>query len=102
MDLSWLPSAISGDDIEKSDTHAIKGVIAGLNALLKERQFQLINHILNLIPVSKISPEIMVTLLRTTAAVNRLIPAWHPLLMRIRTELEARRLPSKKILIGLL
>ena len=101
LDLNWLALAVASNRA-KSSTDTIKTVIAGLNALLKERRFKLLSHIFSLIPVSMISPEIMVALLRTTAAVNELIPAWSSLLMRVRVELDARGLPSKKILIGLI
>ncbi|AMA55038.1 hypothetical protein BCCGELA001_01295 [Bradyrhizobium sp. CCGE-LA001] len=80
----------------------MKAAIAGVNKLLKDRRFDDISRIYGVIPPKVLSPEIMLALLRTTFQVKERIPTWYALLTKVRAELDARGLPAKKILVGLI
>lgn len=101
LDLSWAFEAMSGD-VGHSTSQQIMSTISALNVLLGKRQFDEIGMIFAIINPERLSPELMLTLVRVTYPVRKLIPGWYNLLRRIKGALDARRLDSRSLLIGLL
>ena len=101
LDLSWVFEAMSGD-VAHSSSQQIVAAIAGLNTLLKNKQFKELSMILLIINPKRLSPELMLTFARVTFPVRELISSWHQFLRRVKHELDGRNLDSKRLLTGLL
>jgi hypothetical protein len=101
LDLSWAFGAMS-EDVGHSTSQQIMSTISALNELLGKRQFAEMGIIFGIINPKRLSPELMLTLLRVTFPVRELVPGWYQLVRRIKTELDVRHLDSKNLLVGLL
>ena len=101
LDLSWAFEAMSAGT-ERGTSQQIMSTISALNELLKARQFNDIGAVFGIINPKRLSPELMLTLIRVTFPVKELIPGWYQLVRRIKNELDQRQLDSKKILVGLI
>jgi hypothetical protein len=101
LDLSWVFRAMS-ENVEQSSSQQIMSAITALNELLKNRQFVEIGLIFAIISPKRLSPELMLTLIRVSFPVRGLVTGWYQFVRKIKNELDERRLDSRKLLIGLL
>lgn len=87
---------------ERSSSERLLCAIGGLNALLKNRNFEELDLILGMVHPQRLSPELMLTFARLTFPVRQLLPNWFPFVRKIKNELDRRELNSKKMLKGLI
>lgn len=70
--------------------------------LLEKDQFELIDIIFQNIELEKLSPDILVGILRVTSPASDEIPSFQETTKAVQKELEKRSLNSKELLAGLL
>lgn len=99
-DLSWLFAAQARGPA-KGSSGDLMAVIAGLNAMLKRREFSMIDKILTIVRPAQLSPETMLALARVTFAVRDKLPHWSRFVRRIRSEITNRGLDAHALLKGL-
>ncbi|WP_139031513.1 hypothetical protein [Bradyrhizobium sp. ORS 375] len=90
------------EDAGRSTSQQIMSTISALNELLQKRQFDEIGTIFGIINPKRLSPELMLALVRVTFPVRQVVPGWYQLVRRIKAELDERHLDSKRLLVGLL
>lgn len=100
-DFTWTVHLLLEGRREQASSEQIVEAINGVNALLKNKSFDLVDQVLSYAPIGLISPEIMVALARTTYPVRRSLGSWRPFVARVRTELQSRNYDAPKILSGL-
>lgn len=100
-DLPWLATLEMGNRPARSTPDELITTINGLNIILKERNFQLMDAIFRQLDVTKISPEMMIAFIRTTFAAKSKLGEWCQLRDRIRDELSSRRFDPDTLLQGL-
>jgi type III restriction enzyme len=98
--LPWL-ATVEHSDRTQSGSDELISAINGINILLKKRDFDTIDRIFRSIDVATISPEMMLTFVRSTFAVRSKISKWSELLHRVNAELASRGLEANTLLQGL-
>jgi hypothetical protein len=101
LDLAWLFSVLA-EKPERSSSEQILSAIAGLNRLLKNRQFSELNLILGIVSPERLSPELMLTFARLTFPVRDLLSDWFSFVTNVKNELDRRKLDAKQLLKGLI
>jgi hypothetical protein len=87
---------------EGLQAQALKALYWGIEDLLAGRQFASLNRVFAQVDLLKLSPEVMIGLIRSTFRARLAISAWLTLLKRIDKELERRAIPNwKNLLVGL-
>jgi type III restriction enzyme len=82
-DLPWLATLELGNRARSTSDELIT-TINGLNIILKERNFELVDTIFRQRDVTKISPEMMLAFVRTTFAARSKLGEWCQLRDRVR------------------
>jgi hypothetical protein len=99
-DLPWLATLQLRNRVRSTSDELISA-INGLNILLKDRDFDLIDKIFQGLNVTEISPEMMLAFIRTTFAARSKLGEWFHLRDRVRAELSSRRFDPDTLLKGL-
>jgi hypothetical protein len=87
---------------EGLQAQALKALYWGIEDLLAARQFSSINRVFAQVDLLKLSPEVMIGLIRSTYRARLAISSWATLLKRIAEELERRAIPNwQNLLVGL-
>ena len=100
-DLPWLAKLERDYRVVQSTADELITTINGLNIVLKDRNFELMDAIFHQLDVTKLSPEMMLTFVRTTFAVRSKLGGWAQLRERIRAELPSRSLDPEALMKGL-
>ena len=101
LEFKWLARAIElGPD--RHDVDNISDLFVEIDRALHSSHFRLLGQTIKAIPVDAMSPPILVSLLRATAAARTELPGWSQVLTDVRAVLERRGLDSRKLLRGVL
>ena len=81
---------------------AMRILYRGIEDILAAQNFRILNSLLSQIELDRLTPELMVALIRATYRARFATPNWYKTLERIRASLEARRVPAwANLLVGL-
>jgi hypothetical protein len=101
LGFGWLGRAIDlGPD--KYDVDLLADVYAEMDRALHHRQFVRLDLLLNGLSLDRLSPEILVTVLRATFRAKPKLPQWADTIEKFRSSLEQRGIDSKRALRGIL
>jgi hypothetical protein len=100
-DLPWLATLKQDYGVVQSTADELITTINGLNIVLKDRNFELMDAIFHQLDVTKLSPEMMLAFVRTTFAARSKLGEWAQLRERTRAELSSRSLDPEVLMKGL-
>lgn len=97
---SWLSDAVvAGPD--RYDIGVLTKIVSELESGMRAGNFELIGGLLRKLPYEALSPQVVVTVLRTTFSARAYIPRWTQAREAARQALSRRGLNSERILRGL-
>jgi len=99
-DLPWLADFYESAENIKS-AEMIYPLIAGITNLFSAKDYETINKILIEVPLDKLSPTVMVALMRTTFPARNKLGNWKGAVQSVSDSLKSRGLNSARILRGL-
>ena len=105
LDVSWF-ARVSAVGPEKYDIALLTDIIAALDAelhrgRLEGDRFELLGAAMRMFPFDHVSPQVIVTVLRTLSSASTRIPNWTLLVRTATASLHKRKLDPQKILVGL-
>lgn len=96
-DISWVTETRPDD----STSEELMTMIEALHDIMGARDFKLLDAILESIIPQRLSPAMLVGLLRVSRPVRSKLRQWKPLLQRVQSELAERNFDTVRVLHGL-
>lgn len=98
----WWESVIYELVESGEETTALRTLFRAIEGLFANRNLETLERGLDRIDLRRLSPDLMVGLIRATYRARRALPNWAPMLDRVKEELETRKVPDwQRLLVGL-
>jgi hypothetical protein len=99
VDAEWIFRAFSSSD--SNGAERLDATIEGINALVAQRKFNILNRVLRDISESTASRLVLLALARATFPFRSKLSTWQPFVIRVDFEFRRRGLESARLLKGL-
>jgi hypothetical protein len=101
LSLDWV-QALLQDGRQNTSQESFMNMVNGLENFLEQRNFEILDELLDSVDFSEVTPEVMVAFVRTTYQARSKLRAWPGAVQRIKSELTRRGFDSSRVLTGLL